>query len=153
MGQPEPAEIGKPPPETGEIAVPTSARLRQVQGIELQAILGADTALQGTFSFAGKIRIDGQLEGSALGGDVLIVGEGARVSGKLQARRVIVLGGYVEADITASESIELYIPAVVRGDLKSPQVYMDRGIQFHGTCDMTLDPPAVELEPEDGGFD
>jgi cytoskeletal protein CcmA (bactofilin family) len=94
------------------------------------------------------VRIDGQLDGSATGGDLLVIGSEARVRGTLRAKRVIVLGGQVDADIVASESIELYIPAVVRGDLKSPQIYMDRGIQFYGTCDMTLDPPAVELRPD-----
>ncbi len=151
LGQSEPVDRAAGDEAPRDITAPTSARLRQVQGVELQAILGADTALVGSFSFAGKVRIDGRVEGTVHGGEVLIVGEGARVSGSLAARRVIVLGGHIDADITAAESIELYIPAVVRGDLKSPQVYMDRGIQFQGTCDMTLDPPAVELEPEGGG--
>lgn len=124
------------------------ARRNQTMGQELHAILGAGTAFDGNFSFSGRVRIDGQLEGSATGGDLLVVGEGARVRGRLHAKRVIILGGEVEADISASESIELYIPAVVKGDLRSPQIYMDRGIQFHGTCDMTLDPPTVELRPD-----
>lgn len=119
------------------------------KGIELQAILGAGTAFRGALSFSGRVRIDGQFEGSALGGDLLVIGEGAHVSGELRARRVVVLGGKVEADVAATESIELHIPAEVTGDLRSPQIYMDRGIQFHGTCDMTLDPPAVELLEED----
>lgn len=130
---------------------PSSTRRHQTQGLLLHAILGAGTAVHGTLSFSGRVRIDGQFEGSVTGGDLLVVGEDACVSGQIHARRVIVLGGHVEADISASESIELYIPAVVRGDLRSPQIYMDRGIQFHGTCDMTLDPPAVELRPDDGG--
>lgn len=124
------------------------ARRSQTSGQELHAILGAGTAFDGSFSFSGRVRIDGQLEGSATGGDLLVIGEGARVRGRLHAKRVIILGGEVEADISASESIELYIPALVKGDLRSPQIYMDRGIQFHGTCDMTLDPPTVELRPD-----
>jgi cytoskeletal protein CcmA (bactofilin family) len=83
------------------------------------------------------VRIDGEFTGRVLGGDVLVVGEGAKISGELRARRVIVLGGRVEAAIVATESIELFIPAVVQGDLRCPHIYMDRGIEFHGTCDMT----------------
>lgn len=148
MSQTAPAVVPGPITENGsEIPGPLSARRHQSQSLVLHAILGAGTALHGSLSFSGRVRIDGQLEGSATGGDLLVIGDGARVSGRLHARRVIVLGGHVEADITATESIELYIPAVVRGDLRSPQIYMDRGIQFHGTCDMTLDPPAVELRP------
>ena len=114
------------------------------QGLELSAICGAGTAFHGSLSFSGRIRIDGQFEGSIRGGELLIIGDGADVSGELHAARIIVLGGRVTAEISATESIELHIPAVVTGDLKSPQIYMDRGIQFHGTCDMTADPPEVE---------
>lgn len=104
---------------------------------ELHALLGPGTTFDGTLSFAGRIRIDGEFSGQILGGQVLIVGEGARVRGELRARHVIVLGGTVEANISAASSIELYRPAQVMGDLRSPQIYMDKGIQFQGTCDMT----------------
>lgn len=104
---------------------------------ELHAILGPGTRFEGTLSFAGRIRIDGEFSGQVLGGQVLVIGEGAHVRGELQARQVIVLGGVVEANISASISIELYRPAQVVGDLRSPQIYMDKGIQFQGTCDMT----------------
>lgn len=153
----EPADLGQPVGVSASVPAAEkssdrpgalSARRQQSLGLELNAILGAGSALYGALSFSGRVRIDGQLEGSATGGELLVIGEGARVIGKLHAKRVIILGGYVEADISASESIELYIPAVVRGDLKGPQIYMDRGIQFHGTCDMTLDPPTVELRSD-----
>ena len=104
---------------------------------ELHAIVGAGTAFHGTLSFSGHVRIDGEFSGKALGGQLLVIGDGARISGELRARKVIVLGGLIEANIFAEESIELYIPALVSGDLQSPQIYMDKGIQFQGTCDMT----------------
>jgi len=127
-------------PQPGNVGTLGSGTL----GLELSAICGAGTAFHGSFSFSGRVRIDGQFEGSVRGGELLIIGDGAEVSGELHARRVIVLGGRVNAESSAIESIELHIPAVVTGDLKSPQIYMDRGIQFHGTCDMTADPPEVE---------
>jgi cytoskeletal protein CcmA (bactofilin family) len=104
---------------------------------ELQAIIGPGTNFQGTLSFAGRVRIDGDFAGRALGGEVLVIGAGARVSGELRAQQVIVLGGKVDADITATTSIELFVPAIVSGDLRCPHIYMDRGIEFQGTCDMT----------------
>jgi cytoskeletal protein CcmA (bactofilin family) len=117
--------------------------------VELHAIIGAGSAFHGTLSFSGQVRIDGQLEGVARGGRLLVIGHGARVRGRIEADHVIVLGGRVEADIVASESIELHVPAEVRGDLKSPQIYMDRGVQFQGTCDMTAAPPRVKVWGEE----
>lgn len=104
---------------------------------ELHAIIGTGTTFEGSLSFSGRVRIDGDFSGQILGGQLLVVGDGARVRGEIQARQVIVLGGTVEANITASNSIELYLPAQVTGDLRSPQIYMDKGIRFQGTCDMT----------------
>jgi cytoskeletal protein CcmA (bactofilin family) len=115
--------------------------------LELSAIFGSGTAIHGTLSFSGKIRVEGEVEGHIKGGRLLIIGPGARVVGRIEADQVIVLGGVVEADIVATESIELYIPSQVSGELKSPQIYMDRGIRFQGTCDMTGSPPSVEPRP------
>jgi|GEM_PF-1828682 len=104
---------------------------------ELHAIVGSGTSFHGTLSFSGRVRIDGEFTGQIFGGQVLVIGEGARVQGEIQARRVVALGGKIEANIVARDSIELYLPAEVTGDLRSPEIYMDRGIKFSGTCDMT----------------
>ncbi len=108
---------------------------------ELNAIVGEGTHFEGNLSFSGQIRIDGQVEGEIRGGQLLIIGEGSSVTGEIHAAQVIILGGTVEANIYATDSIEIYLPAVVAGDLHAPQIYMDRGIEFQGTCDMTGNSP------------
>jgi cytoskeletal protein CcmA (bactofilin family) len=126
----------------------TTFPLTRLDHVELNAIVGAGSAFHGTLSFAGQVRIDGELEGVARGGALLVIGHGARVRGTLEAKQVIILGGRVEADIVASHSIELHVPAEVIGELKSPQIYMDRGVHFRGSCDMTGAPPQVESDLE-----
>jgi len=110
---------------------------RATQDHELNAILGAGTSFHGTLSFSGRVRIDGEFSGQALGGQLLVVGDGARVQGELRAERVIILGGSVRADISAADGIELYVPAQVSGDLRAPEIHLDRGVKFQGTCDLT----------------
>jgi cytoskeletal protein CcmA (bactofilin family) len=88
-------------------------------------------------SFSGSVRIDGEFSGQALGGQLLVVGDGARVQGELRAHRVVILGGSVRADISATDGIELYVPAQVSGDLRAPEIHLDRGVRFQGTCDLT----------------
>lgn len=105
--------------------------------LELHAIVGAGTAFHGTLSFSGRVRIDGEFAGQVLGGRLLVIGEGARVQGEIRAERVIILGGNVKADITASDGIELYVPAQVAGDLRAPEIHLDRGVKFQGTCDLS----------------
>ncbi len=109
--------------------------------VELNAILGPGTSFNGTLSFSGQIRIDGDFSGQALGGRLITIGEGAKVQGQLRARRVVILGGTVKADIYATESIELYVPAQVAGDLTAPEIHLDRGVRFQGTCDLSEPAP------------
>lgn len=104
---------------------------------ELHALLGAGTSFRGTISFAGRVRIDGAFEGEIHGGELLVVGEGAEIRGHIRVDSVIVQGGQVQADIVASRSIELYVPSQVTGTLHSPEIFLDKGVQFSGQCDMS----------------
>lgn len=104
---------------------------------ELHALLGAGTSFRGTISFAGRVRIDGSFEGEIHGGELLVVGEGAEIRGQVRADSVIVRGGQVDADIVATRSIELYVPSRVTGTLHSPEIFLDKGVQFSGQCNMS----------------
>jgi len=99
--------------------------------------LGAGTSFRGTISFAGRVRIDGSFEGEIHGGELLVIGEGADIRGQIRVDAVIVQGGRVEADITARRSIELYVPSQVTGALHSPEIFLDKGVQFSGQCNMS----------------
>ncbi len=104
---------------------------------ELHALLGAGTSFRGTISFAGRVRIDGNFEGEIHGGELLVVGEGAEIRGLIRVDSVIVQGGIVQADIVAPRSIELYVPSQVTGSLHSPEIFLDKGVQFSGQCNMS----------------
>lgn len=106
---------------------------------ELHAILGAGTSLCGRLSFAGRVRIEGHVEGELLGGELIVIAGEAKISGTVSAHHVLVLGGEVHADITATGSIELCVPSVVVGDLKAPEVFLERGVSFSGKCTMGSD--------------
>jgi len=103
---------------------------------EITALLGRGTSFEGKLHFSGRVRIDGGFRGDILSDDVLIIGEGADVSGEIDVATVIIKGGHVNANIRAKNSIELYVPAHVSGTLHSPEVFMDKGVQFSGTCTM-----------------
>ncbi len=103
---------------------------------ELNALLGRGTRYHGKLSFEGRIRIEGRFEGEIRGDEVLVIGEGAEVDGDIEVGTCIVVGGTVRANIRARDAIELHVPAVVFGDLHSPNVFIDRGVQFEGRCTM-----------------
>ncbi len=130
---PDPAELREPTP------APPSAST-SLDDPELATLVGAGAAFQGTLSLSGNIRIDGSLFGTLIATGLVVLGETARITGQIKAKSVVILGGVVEADVVAEDSIEIRQAAVVRGDLRSPQIYMDRGVRFTGTCDMSEAP-------------
>ena len=121
---------------------------------EIIALLGRGTHFEGKLFFEGRVRIDGSFRGQIRGEDVLVIGEGAKVVGEIHVATCIVTGGEVEANIRARDAIELYAPCKVTGALHAPAIFIDRGVQFDGTCKMApLDEapaPAPRVEEEDG---
>src|SRR5262245_22101848 len=109
---------------------------------EITALLGRGTEFEGKLYFEGCVRIDGTFRGDIRGDDVLIVGEGALIEGTIEVATCIVTAGEVRADIRAKDGIELYPPAKVVGALHAPAIFIDRGVQFEGTCTMAPLPDA-----------
>jgi cytoskeletal protein CcmA (bactofilin family) len=115
---------------------------------EITALLGRGTEFEGKLHFEGCVRIDGTFRGDIRGEDVLIVGEGALIEGSIEVATCIVTAGEVRADIRARDGIELYPPAKVTGALHAPAIFIDRGVQFEGTCTMAPLTPASAASPE-----
>ena len=113
---------------------------------EITALLGRGTRFDGKLHFSGRVRIDGAFRGDIQSDDVLIIGEGADVEGEIVVATVIIKGGRVNANIRAKSSIELYVPARVSGTLHAPEVFMDKGVQFEGSCKMA----PLDDEPHTG---
>lgn len=103
---------------------------------EVTALLGRGTRFEGKLHFEGRVRIDGCFQGEIRSADVLVIGEGAEVEAEIEVGTVIVKGGTVTGTIRAAQAIELYVPARVSGRLHSPEIYMDKGVQFSGECTM-----------------
>lgn len=115
---------------------------------EITALLGRGTHFEGKLFFEGRVRIDGSFRGEIRGEDVLVIGEGATVVGEIHVATCIVTGGEVQAGIRARDAIELYAPSKVTGALHAPAIFIDRGVQFDGSCKMApLDADPAPAEP------
>lgn len=111
---------------------------------EITALLGRGTHFEGKLDFEGRVRIDGSFRGQIRTAGVLIVGDGAEIDAEIEAGVVIVKGGSLQGNVHALESIELYVPARVSGTLRAPEIFMDKGVQFSGSC--TIEPRAQSNE-------
>jgi cytoskeletal protein CcmA (bactofilin family) len=104
---------------------------------EITALLGRGTRFEGNLHFDGPVRIDGAFRGDIQSDGLLIVGDGADVEGSIEVGSLIVKGGSLNARVRARESIELYVPAQVSGHLHSPEIFIEKGVQFTGQMDMS----------------
>ena len=102
---------------------------------ELNALLGRGSEFDGKLTFEGTVRIDGKFTGTIVTNDVLVVGEGAKVSAEISCGTLIV-HGEVQGNVRAKTLIELHQPARVRGNLEAPALMIEKGVIFEGQSKM-----------------
>src|SRR5271168_2281075 len=103
---------------------------------EITALLGRGTQFEGKLHFQGRVRIDGTFKGEIKSDDTLIIGDGAEVNAEIDVATVIVRGGVVHGNVRAKTSIEIHAPGKLVGNIHSPSVFIDRGVEFQGSCRM-----------------
>jgi cytoskeletal protein CcmA (bactofilin family) len=103
---------------------------------EITALLGRGTAFEGKLHFEGRVRIDGVFKGEIKSDDTLIVGDGAEVHAEIDVATVILRGGSIHGNVRAKTSIEIHAPGKLVGNIHSPSVFIDRGVEFQGSCRM-----------------
>jgi cytoskeletal protein CcmA (bactofilin family) len=100
----------------------------------LETIVGVDTRLAGKVSVKGTIRVDGFVEGDVQA-DWVVVGETGKILGNTCARGMVV-GGSVEGNIDATESVELKEKATMVGEIHAPKLGISEGAVFDGCARM-----------------
>lgn len=116
---------------------------QQLPASEITALLGRGTQFEGKLHFEGRVRIDGMFKGEIQSDDTLVIGEGAEIHAEIDVATVIVRGGVVHGNIRAKTAIEVHSPGKIVGNLHSPSLFIDRGVEFQGSCRMD----AVDAKP------
>ena len=102
---------------------------------EITAFLGKGTEFKGVLSFEGTIRVDGRVEGEILSKDTLIVGDEAYLQGEISVGTIITSGKIV-GNINASKKVHVLAPGVIEGNIKTPNLILEEGVSFDGSCEM-----------------
>src|SRR5882672_10022424 len=109
---------------------------QQLPATEITALLGRGTQFEGKLHFEGRVRIDGVFKGEIQSDDTLVIGDGAEVHAEIEVATVIVRGGIVHGNIRAKTAIEIHAPGKLVGNIHSPSLFIDRGVEFQGSCRM-----------------
>lgn len=103
----------------------------------LGTIVGNDTRITGKVSVKGTIRVDGIVEGDVQA-DWVVVGETGKILGNTRTRGMVV-GGSVEGDVEATETVELREKATMTGEIHAPKLAISVGAVFDGRARMKSD--------------
>jgi cytoskeletal protein CcmA (bactofilin family) len=102
---------------------------------DLNALLGRGSEFEGKLTFEGTVRIDGKFTGTIVTNDVLVVGEGAKISAEITCGTIIV-HGEINGNVRAKNAVELHHPAKMRGNIETPSLMIEKGVIFEGQCKM-----------------
>jgi cytoskeletal protein CcmA (bactofilin family) len=111
---------------------------------KLETIVGDDTCIVGKVSVKGTIRVDGIVEGDVQA-DWVVVGETGKIRGNTSARGMVV-GGSVEGNIEATETVELREKATMVGEIHTPKLGISEGAVFEGRAWMKSDAESARIQ-------
>lgn len=124
-------------------------RFRKTKTDAVSGFLGAQTEFTGKLAFSGVVHLDGSFQGEIISRGTLVVGSESVVQAQIYSS-ILKIAGEVRGDLTATEKIELYPPARVYGNIRTPSLVVEEGVIFEGTCSMSSvpaeQPPLVESE-------
>lgn len=125
------ADVGESPLTTAannEVVSPTPSRK--------VSFIGSSVVFRGELSAEEEIIIQGTVEGTvAPHAKIVVVGKEGRVRALIHANSVRI-EGQVDGDIHGDDFVELIKGAKVSGDIYSPCVSIEKGVQFNGKVTM-----------------
>ncbi len=100
------------------------------------AVIDQGCEFEGKLCFHGTVRIGGTFKGEIFTPDTLIISEGAKVQGQIEAG-VIIISGEVSGSLKAKHRVEIHKPAIFRGDILTPSLSVGDGVIFEGSSKMS----------------
>ncbi len=110
-------------------------RVKSIDESDIDTVLADDVEFEGELEFDTTVLIKGRFNGRISSTGDLFVNEAARVDATIRARRITVRGA-LSGELTAGERVELFESAAVSGSIETPDLIVQSGCRFNGTCTM-----------------
>jgi len=111
-----------------------SVKANKPQG-RIDSLIGAGTSLDGDVTFAGGLRVDGEIRGNVRGAEgqpaTLVISEHARIEGEISVSHLVINGTVIGA-VHSSDFLELQARARVTGDVEYSTIEMHLGAVVQG---------------------
>ncbi len=106
-----------------------------VDETNITTVLAEDLSIKGTIRFKDSVMIKGTFEGEIESEGLLVVGPEAMINATISTK-TLVSHGDTEGEITAREGVVLKDTAVHKGLITTPNIVMESGSMFNGSCNM-----------------
>jgi cytoskeletal protein CcmA (bactofilin family) len=135
-----------PPPDgakkTADLRVETPPSYdlprRAVEQEARESLIAAGLTIEGKIEGTGHVRLAGRFKGDVQVQGNLSIEAGAKLTGSVRARTVVV-GGELEGNIDAASSVELLATGVLNGDLKAASLTVAAGSRMRGQVEFGWD--------------
>lgn len=101
----------------------------------IDSLIGAGTIIEGNVTFAGGLRVDGEIKGNVVAsGDqpsTLVASEQARIDGEIHVSHLVV-NGAINGPVHCAEFLELQARSRVKGDVYYNTLEMHLGAVVEG---------------------
>lgn len=102
---------------------------------KIDTVIADDIDFRGTLKFKNSLKIKGKFEGKIISDGQLIIGRESVTSADINAS-LVSISGTVTGKIKASKKIELFKKSRISADMVAPEIIMEGGAVFNGTCIM-----------------
>jgi cytoskeletal protein CcmA (bactofilin family) len=110
-------------------------RVRSIDEDDIDTVLADDIDFDGELSFQHRLLIKGAFRGEISADGDLYISESAQVDATVRASTVSVKGA-LTGDVRANRRLELFSSASLTGNVQTPDLIMQSGCRFNGTCKM-----------------
>ena len=111
-------------------------RVKTIDETEIDTVLAEDIDFDGEMTFENTLLVKGSFKGGIRSSGDLFVSKGSVVEATVEAATVSVKGRIV-GDIHARNRLELFAASRLDGNIMTPNLIMQSGSVFNGTCSMT----------------
>jgi cytoskeletal protein CcmA (bactofilin family) len=124
-------EAPQPTPEP--IATPSAPR-RVVESQAKESFIASELTIEGKIEGSGHVRIAGRFKGDVNVQGDLTIEAGAKLTGGVRAKRVVI-AGELEGNIELADRVELLDGGVLVGDVKAGSLTVAAGSRMRGQAD------------------
>lgn len=100
---------------------------------EVETIIGPSVHVEGDFTAAGNVIVEGTVSGNLKTENFLKVGNNAKITAHVTAGNASI-SGEIHGNITVKEKLELASTAKIFGDIKTKSIQVELGAIMNGKC-------------------